>query len=339
MQRFFLGNNTAYGFVGNYEEELKDKDTVVLLKGGPGTGKSTILKKLAKEAEIRRYSYELWYCSGDPKSLDGVYIKDINAAIVDATAPHATGADLPVVKDIIVDLAASLKRDKLKVYEDDIKNLIKCKKHRFIRAYQHLNTALCHLKNKIALEKEGVAERKIRELALQFLNEIKVKYDLTNIVQKTRKLFSTAICPAGESAYFDFLDGKTVFKICGCEYAMQVFFEEITKHVPCDILTLNPLEPIYIDGLVVGEVAVVKDAGNLEVDERIIVALNEFEHFENEDEILDEKNGVTLEVAFAVQELNRAREFHLEMEKYFVQAMDFENNEMLYEKIKNIVFD
>ena len=108
MERYFLGNNTAYGFYGNYEQELKDKNKVVLLKGGPGTGKSTILKRLAKEAEDRGVDYELWYCSGDPKSLDGVLVKDLNIAVVDATAPHATGADLPVIKDVIFDLATSL---------------------------------------------------------------------------------------------------------------------------------------------------------------------------------------------------------------------------------------
>ena len=61
MERYFLGNNTAYGFLGNYEQELKDKHRVILLKGGPGTGKSTILKRIAKEAEARELDYELWY--------------------------------------------------------------------------------------------------------------------------------------------------------------------------------------------------------------------------------------------------------------------------------------
>ena len=46
-----------------------------------------------------------------------------------------------------------------------------------------------------------------------------------------------------------------------------------------------------------------------------------------------------LEEAFAVEELNKAREFHLEVEKYFVAAMDFENNNRLFEKIVRETFE
>ena len=44
MERFFLGGNTAYGFRGFYDGELARADNVVLLKGAPGTGKSTLIK-------------------------------------------------------------------------------------------------------------------------------------------------------------------------------------------------------------------------------------------------------------------------------------------------------
>ena len=93
MERYFLGNNTGYGFKSNYENELKNKRRVILLKGGPGTGKSSMLKRIAAEAKGKGLDFELWYCSGDPDSLDGVYIKEKDTAVVDATAPHATGAD------------------------------------------------------------------------------------------------------------------------------------------------------------------------------------------------------------------------------------------------------
>lgn len=82
MERYFLGNNTAYGFKSSYESELSNKRRVILLKGGPGTGKSSILKKIAAEAKNKGMDRELWYCSGDPDSLDGVYIKQLDAAIV-----------------------------------------------------------------------------------------------------------------------------------------------------------------------------------------------------------------------------------------------------------------
>ena len=334
MERYFLGNNTAYGFFGNYEQELKDKTKVILLKGGPGTGKSTVLKRLAKEAETRGRGYELWYCSGDPKSLDGIFIKDVNAAVVDATAPHATGADLPVIKDVIIDLATSLERDKLQAHADEIKTLANCKKHRFMRAYQHLNLALCHLKNQIALESEGVKEREIREFAVGFVS--KIRGEICG-VQKKRALFVSAICPAGESVFFDHLTGKKIYKIVGGDLVVQIFFGELKGLLEGGTYLLNPLEPKYLDGIVVGDLAIVKDVGFAKDFE--VVDLEQFERHENQSEIGEEKNGVVLEAAFAVEELNKAREYHLELEKYFVGAMDFCHNDRLYQKIVEELFE
>ena len=77
--------------------------------------------------------YELWFCSGDPQSLDGIYLKDKKAAVVDATAPHASGVDIPVIKDVIFDLAQSLDESKLKGMRQDIEKYMKCKKQHFIR--------------------------------------------------------------------------------------------------------------------------------------------------------------------------------------------------------------
>ncbi len=336
MERYFLGNNTAYGFVGNYDTELANKKKVVLLKGGPGTGKSTILKRIANEAKNRGFDYELWYCSGDPSSLDGVYIKDLNVAVVDATAPHATGANLPVIKDVIVDLATSLKEHVITPHKDEIIKLIKCKKQRFMRAYQHLKLALCHFENQIALEWQDVCEPRIRRKAAKFADELKGKYgDIIDKAEKARRVFVRAICPYGESEYFDHLKGKKIVKVEGGELATNVFFDELRKFVK-GMEILNPLEPKNIDGIVVGDVAVVKDVGlEKDYDE---IRLEEYEHAQNDKDITDERNGVAIEKAFAVEELSKAREYHMELEKYFVSAMDFEHNEKLANEVLDICF-
>ena len=337
MERYFLGNNTAYGFFGNYEEELKDKRKAVLLKGGPGTGKSTVLKRIAKEAEARGFDYELWYCSGDPKSLDGVYIKELNEAIVDATAPHATGADLPILKDVIVDLAGSLKEEILRPFGEEIVKLIKCKKHRFMRAYQHLKVGFCHFKNQIELEKQNVNAQKIKSLALDFARSIIGENDKDDEEAHERKVFVEAICPYGESAYYDHLQGKQVVKVKGGDYAANEFLREVRELTKGGLSVLNPLDPNRIDGIVIGDVAVVRDTGF--VNENMTIDLGGFERFEDEDEIVEEKNGRVIETALAVEELNRAREYHLELEKYFVAAMDFENNDILYGRILKELFE
>lgn len=335
MERYFLGNNTAYGFVGNYEGELKNKRRVILLKGGPGTGKSSILKKIAAEAKRRGLDFELWYCSGDPASLDGVYIKELDTAIVDATSPHASGADLPKIKDFLYDLASSLSYDKLAAHKEDIERLLNSKKQYFIRAYQHLKVALCHLQNQIALEMQGLKVSGIRAYAAVMASNL--RKEAASFAAR-RKVFTHAICPDGENVYYDHLRNKTIYKVDGGTAAKKVFFDELCGLTDGGTVILNPLEPSMIDGFILGNVAIVGDVGHFmnEVSENI--NLHVYEGATDTASIDEEKNGVTTGIAFCEEQLEHARECHLAAEKYFISAMDFDNNNRLYDQIMIDIF-
>lgn len=87
--QFFLGANSGDGFYSLYDNfACSSGDRLYLIKGGPGCGKSTFMKALAARAEERGYSVEYILCSGDPDSLDGVYIPELKLGFADATAPH-----------------------------------------------------------------------------------------------------------------------------------------------------------------------------------------------------------------------------------------------------------
>lgn len=86
---YFLGANSKDGFASLYHEfAAGDGDRLHVIKGGPGTGKSGFMKKLGASAERRGYDVEYVLCSGDPDSLDGVYIPALKEGWVDGTAPH-----------------------------------------------------------------------------------------------------------------------------------------------------------------------------------------------------------------------------------------------------------
>lgn len=90
MAEYFLGANSKDGFYSLYREFPPDRDAFLhILKGGPGTGKSSLLRKLAAAAEEKGWEVHRVLCSGDPGSLDGVYIPALHMAWVDGTAPHA----------------------------------------------------------------------------------------------------------------------------------------------------------------------------------------------------------------------------------------------------------
>lgn len=87
--RFFLGVNSPQGFVSRFDK-LADKTDgwrTLIIKGGPGSGKSTLMKKIV--GELQDEELELIHCSSDCDSLDAVICPARKFAIADGTSPHA----------------------------------------------------------------------------------------------------------------------------------------------------------------------------------------------------------------------------------------------------------
>lgn len=85
---YFTCANSSQGFVDYFASNLEGMRRIFILKGGPGTGKSTLMKKVGGVWAEQGYDVEHIHCSSDCASLDGVVIPRLRAAIVDGTAPH-----------------------------------------------------------------------------------------------------------------------------------------------------------------------------------------------------------------------------------------------------------
>lgn len=59
-----------------------------LLKGRPGTGKSTLLKKLAAASAKRGLNTEVYHCAFDSNSLDMIIWPELDKCLFDSTSPH-----------------------------------------------------------------------------------------------------------------------------------------------------------------------------------------------------------------------------------------------------------
>lgn len=89
MVKYFLGANSGNGFYSLYDGFCAGEgDYLHLIKAGPGCGKSSFMRRIAEAAEKKGYAVEYILCSGDPDSLDGIYIRELKCGYVDATAPH-----------------------------------------------------------------------------------------------------------------------------------------------------------------------------------------------------------------------------------------------------------
>lgn len=89
VTNYFLGANSAKGFASLYSGFCSGEgDFLYIVKAGPGGGKSSFMRRMGEEAARRGLDVEYVLCSGDPQSLDGVYIPSMKLGFVDGTAPH-----------------------------------------------------------------------------------------------------------------------------------------------------------------------------------------------------------------------------------------------------------
>ena len=95
--RYFLGCNSREGFFTLFPQFTRPAAgwRCILIKGGPGTGKSTLMKKVVRTAAGRRHPAEEIHCSSDADSLDGVVLPRSKVVLLDATPPHALEPQFP----------------------------------------------------------------------------------------------------------------------------------------------------------------------------------------------------------------------------------------------------
>lgn len=100
----FGGMNCDIGYVGFYPECFRGAERLFVIKGGPGTGKSHLMRQVASEAIERGEPVRLIHCASDAKSLDGVYLPSRRIGILDGTAPHRYEPEMPGIDGEIVNL-------------------------------------------------------------------------------------------------------------------------------------------------------------------------------------------------------------------------------------------
>ena len=173
--RFFLGANSKTGFFSLYDSfpDLPAGDFLWVIKGGPGCGKSSFMKRIGAAAEQAGLRVEYILCSGDPDSLDGIYIPERRVAYVDGTAPHVIEPACPGAASLYLDLGAFLDAGALRSRLGEIAELNRRYKALYGLAYEELAAGAALLpKNRpgvLAAEAVAAMQRRIDALAAKEL--------------------------------------------------------------------------------------------------------------------------------------------------------------------------
>ena len=336
--KYFAAANSYNGFVSYFAKVFgsKDFDRIYVLKGGPGTGKSSFMKEIKEEFSHHECGIDEIYCSSDPNSLDGIIIKhkERKIAILDGTAPHERDAVIPGAVDEIINLGEGWKKEFLIAQRDKILEIGQEKSNAYSAAYSYLKIA-------------GAADRFIiDEYKKNFLiNEAKTKAEtiFAEIPSENEEIiYEQIISSFGRLGYYfindisDLCDRK--IHIMGNPASAMLFIDiciESLRHRNAKLFNFpSALNSNLSDGFIAmtSGLGMIAGGGNdIDADEYVKQKSNLKAMIKSADQIKSD----ALEAAtrwFAI-----ASDMHFRLEEIYSAAMDFQvNNEIIRQKTAEI---
>lgn len=324
----FPGSNTPKGFFSFYRYGLKEMNRVFVLKGGPGTGKSTLMRKIAHNISERGYDVELWQCSSDNDSIDGVIIPHLKIAVVDGTSPHSVDPVYPGAVDEIVNLGDHWNRELLYEHRADIIGLTKAISENFAVAYEKL----AEYKKQYDEYVEGASagSTKITAFANDIIGEI-FNENLSNV----RHFFASAITPQGWQGYNQELSEnlkKRYIISSNNRYDVDSLLHQVEDAVVLrghDIdIYHSTLAPDCYEMIILPQLGYALADGSVPhlnpLPNDTLVELSEFDDTEHPwDDFLES----------AVSSIAAAKSLHNDLEEYYIKAMRFDEIDAVCKKV------
>ena len=201
---FFFGANNKSSYCSLYSHIYNpyEKGNHIILKGGPGTGKSTIMRKVAQSLEKKGLYVERGYCSADPNSLDVVIAPEINFSILDGTAPHTFDPVLPGINEHIVDLSVAWDKDYLRLHREEIGELTNRNKELHKKVAEFLKAASSIELQSVRLCGKYLNAQKLDRYVLRLCSML-IPSRKSSKRGKEHKRFLSAVTPDGIVVEYD----------------------------------------------------------------------------------------------------------------------------------------
>lgn len=198
-RHMFPGNNTPEGFYSYYQYILSQQEAekIYCLKGGPGVGKSTFIRRIGEEMLADGHDVDFMHCSSDSNSLDGIVLRDKKIALVDATSPHIVDPINPGAVDTIVHLGEYWNEAGIRENRDSVIAKSAELKTIFARAYNYFGAAGKMYRNLTDIYEMGVKKEEMYKLAASVINRELTHKELSLELGSMKKYFASGITPEG----------------------------------------------------------------------------------------------------------------------------------------------
>ncbi|MDD2619293.1 MAG: hypothetical protein PHC92_01280 [Syntrophomonadaceae bacterium] len=321
----------------------------IVLKGGPGVGKSTFMKKLGEDFITAGIDVEYHWCSSDNDSLDGIVLGKQQFCVVDGTSPHIVDPRFPGAVDEIINLGEFWDRQAIAQHKPAIIKLCNDIKNCFARAYlrlQEAGNAYQECKSYYEEARDITAvNRNILALTRDFV-------PISSAPGNTRHLFAGAITPLGlvNKAESIIDSDYSIFAVKGSPgsglknlFAHNLNLLELYNYYA--EIYHNPFDPNEIDIIILPDSKIaLLDISSIFNYTKYLPAIKykrllDFDQFspnipEFASSLLDNaRKRFASGISEAVSHIGRAKKYHDELESFYVPAMDFESINLTRQKI------
>ena len=352
IRRMFPGGNTSEGFYSYFDNILgRDAKRLYILKGGPGTGKSTIMRKFADEALRLNYDLEYHHCASDPSSIDVVVVPKLKVAILDGTSPHAVDPKVPGAIDEIINLGEFWNQSEIIKNRDEIRDLLEINSKYYIRTYKYLKAARTIHEDIVWKNKECIKLGQRNMAIARFAKEIFKNTTYSENLGLKRHLFGSMYTPDGWVEYTDTLlkDIDRVYNVVGdigtgkSSALSKIASEGTNRGFDVEIFH-SPLIPTEIETVVIKDLKVaVTLSEKRKLNSVKTLNLNDYLNEEklkihtediSEDKVIREKL-----IDIAIKNLLKTKDNHDELESFYSPNMDFKKLEDVSKRIIDEIFN
>lgn len=317
----FSGSNTAEGFFGFFGQLQEAAERTVILKGGPGVGKSTLMKKVGAYYEEKGLHVCYFHCSGDPDSVDAVQVKEKGYLMVDGTSPHRLDPLRPGAKDSIVNLGVCLAEGKLAEQQQEIDGLFTAIGDTFARAYRYLKAAAAMRSDSGAVYARALDGDRQRRVLNELLSLLP-----SGVRGEEQHAFLQAITWKGVVQYPKWLEAKQMISLnlpwgMDCDVFLQPILSLARQRRLPLLCWHDPLEGKKLSHVQVGDVLFTTAAPQ---GARVLSLYPEGDRLHQQTSRLSFNRAVyDLCLHQAVDVLAEAKADHDRLERYYIDAMDF----------------
>jgi len=343
IYRLFPGGNTSQGFYSYYHHviDLKKAKNVYLIKGGPGVGKSQLMKTIGNNLVELGYDAEFHHCSADPDSIDAVVIPKLQIALIDGTSPHVIDPKYPGAVEEIINLGEFWQADALKNNREGIIKSIDDNSKIYKRVYKYLAAAKLIHDDIEWIYNEAIDYNAMKNKLSSLINGLNI--ESKQKVSSQRHLFGSAYTHKGHIHFADTYIGpiKNKFHVNIPSINIASRLIEMLRAMLIDkgydvINYHHPLEPEKYETIILPELDVAVTSLS-EVGAKTVVDTKKFfkiNVLSNYEDLLNESKenfNNLLNVVF--EDLKRAKVNHDFIETFYIPNINFDKVDSMREKL------